>query len=230
VATRIVFVHAFGSSGRAWTPQVAALGDRHRVAAPDLPGHGGAAGPFTLDRAVETVGAAIEHGGERTHVVGISGGAVVALLAYLKHPAPVAGLVLSGGLAHPPRWFALQRAMTRLLPERALARMMRGALSGGRDDYADTAVADFRRCGKPTFVHALHELADLDLRARLREVAVPTLVLCGADDRPNLPLSRELAAGIATAELRIVPGANHLWNLQQPETFNETVEGWTGLA
>lgn len=46
---------------------------------------------------------------------------------------------------------------------------------------------------------------------------MPTLVLCRSKDRSNVPLSRELAAGIPAAELRIVPGATHLWNLQQPE-------------
>lgn len=40
----IVLVHAFGSGGRAWAPQVAGLGDRYRAIAPDLPCHGVAAG------------------------------------------------------------------------------------------------------------------------------------------------------------------------------------------
>jgi pimeloyl-ACP methyl ester carboxylesterase len=52
---------------------------------------------------------------------------------------------------------------------------------------------------------------------------VPTLVACGARDRANLGPSREMAAGMPNAELRIVPDAVHLWNLQQPELFNETV-------
>jgi hypothetical protein len=32
-----------------------------------------------------------------------------------------------------------------------------------------------------------------------------------------------MSAGMPNAELRIVPDAVHLWNLQQPELFNETV-------
>jgi pimeloyl-ACP methyl ester carboxylesterase len=226
----IVFVHAFGSSSRGWTPQLRVLGDRFRVLAPDLPGHGETPGPFTLDRAVESVRSAIAEAGGRAHLVGISGGAVVCLLTCLEHPTQVAGLVLSGGLARPPRWFALQRAMTRLAPEPVLARMLRGGLSGGSAEYAQAAGAEFRRCGKRTFLGALRELADLDLRPRLGQIAVPTLVLCGANDRPNIPLSRELAAGISTAELRIVPAANHIWNLQQPEAFNETVAAFVDRA
>jgi pimeloyl-ACP methyl ester carboxylesterase len=61
-------------------------------------------------------------------------------------------------------------------------------------------------------------------------VAVPTLVLCGSKDRPNIPLSRELAAGIPGAELQIAPGANHLWNLQQPEAFNQILAAFVHRA
>jgi 3-oxoadipate enol-lactonase len=108
-----------------------------------------------------------------------------------------------------------------MIPEPLLGRGLRGQLSGGRPEHAQAAGADFRRCGKRTFLAGLGEIAGLDLRPRLNQVAVPTLVLCGSKDRPNIPLSKELAAGIPGAELRIVPGANHLWNLQQPEVFNQ---------
>jgi pimeloyl-ACP methyl ester carboxylesterase len=162
----------------------------------------------------------IDDAGDDVYLVGISGGAVVCLLTHLTHAPELAGLVLSGGLAHPPRWFALQRALTRLLPEPALVRGMRSALSGGKHEYAQAAATDLRRCGKPTLVDAQRELATLDLRPKLGHVTAPTLVLCGADDRPNVPLSRELAASIPRAELRVVQGANHLWNLQRPDEFN----------
>jgi pimeloyl-ACP methyl ester carboxylesterase len=199
------------------------LSDSQRVLAPDLPGHGERKGPFTLDRAVESVHTTIAQGAEKAHVVGISVGAVVALLTCLEHPAEVASLVLSGGLAHPPRWLVLQRVMTQLTPEPLYVRMSVGMYSGGRSEHANTAVEDLRRCGKHTILASLHELARIDLRPRLGEVAVPTLVLCGSKDRPSIPLSRELAAGIPAADLKIVGSAIHLWNLQQPEEFNRTV-------
>ena len=219
----MVLVHALGSSRRAWASQIEALSGRHRVFAPDLPGHGDAKGPFTLDRAVESVHATIIQGAEKAHVVGISVGAVVALLTCLKHPADVASLALSGGLAHPPRWLVLQRMMTQLTPESLYVRASVGMYSGGRSEHANTAVEDLRRCGKHTLVAGLHQLAGIDLRQRLSQVAVPTLVLCGSKDRANIPLSRELAAGIPAAELKIVGGATHLWNLQQPQEFNRMV-------
>jgi 3-oxoadipate enol-lactonase len=226
----IALIHAFGSSGSAWAPQIAGLEDRYRVLAPDLPGHGDAAGPFTLRAAVESVATEIDGAGGSAHLVGISGGAVVALLTYLEHPDRVRSLVLSAGVAHPPRWFALQQTVMRLIPERLLGRALRGPLSAGRPEHAQAASADFRRAGKRTYLAGLRAIAGLDLRPRLDRVAVPTLVLCGSGDRPNITLSKELAAGIPGAELQIVPGANHLWNLQQPEAFNQILAAFVARA
>jgi 3-oxoadipate enol-lactonase len=81
----IVFVHAFGSSARGWTPQLRDLSDRYRVLAPDLLGHGQAPGPFGLGRAVQSLRTTIDEAGGHAHLVGISGGAVVCLLTCLKH-------------------------------------------------------------------------------------------------------------------------------------------------
>jgi 3-oxoadipate enol-lactonase len=157
------------------------------------------------------------------HLVGISVGAVVALRVCLEHQADVASLVLSGGLARAPRLLVLQRTIAGITPEPLLERVLARMYSGGNAEYAKIAMEDFRRCGKRTYLAALSELARLDLRPRLSGVSVPALVLCGSKDRVNIPLSRELAAGIQDAELQIVPGATHLWNLQQPATFNQTI-------
>ncbi|WP_232667442.1 alpha/beta fold hydrolase [Pseudonocardia sp. TRM90224] len=221
-ARTVVLVHGFGSSARAWAPQIAGLRHRFAVTAPDLPGHGGAPAPFTLARAVATVHGVIESAERPVHLIGISGGAAVALLACLDAPAGVAGMMLSGGVATPPRTLPIHRAMTRLAPQAALERALRDVYSGGRPEHVETAVEDLRRCGKATLLAALREVAALDLRDRLAQVAVPALVVCGSADRTNLASSRVIAAGVPGAELRIIPGANHLWNLQQPELFNRT--------
>jgi pimeloyl-ACP methyl ester carboxylesterase len=90
----IALVHAFGSSGRAWGPQIAgsASRPRSRPARPrQLRGTVHAAG------AVESVVATIDEAGGKAHLVGISGGAVVTLLACLEHPDRVSSLVFSAG-------------------------------------------------------------------------------------------------------------------------------------
>jgi 3-oxoadipate enol-lactonase len=105
----------------------------------------------------------------------------------------------------------------------AILRALRDLYSGGRPDHVQTANEDLLRCGKPTLLTALREIAHLDVRERLAEINVPTLAVCRADDRPNLATSKELATGIHGAEQRIIPGANHFWNLQQPTLFTAMI-------
>ncbi len=47
----LVLLHGFTHTGASWEPVGAALGGRYRVLAPDIRGHGAAAGaePVTLD-------------------------------------------------------------------------------------------------------------------------------------------------------------------------------------
>ena len=59
---------------------------------------------------------------------------------------------------------------------------------------------------------------------QLAMITAPVLVLRGARDRANASPSAQVAAGISHAELRVIPGAHHLWNLEQPELFSRTVD------
>jgi 3-oxoadipate enol-lactonase len=53
---------------------------------------------------------------------------------------------------------------------------------------------------------------------------VPTLVLCGAEDRVTPPaLSTALAKLIPGAHCDLVEGAGHLSNLERPGAFNTLV-------
>jgi 3-oxoadipate enol-lactonase len=214
----IVLVHALGSSARAWRPQVAALGERHKVLAPDLPGHGEAPGPFGLEPAAFAVAELIAAEPEPVHLVGISVGATVAMLAALDDPPRVASLTLSGGTAHAPG-IALQRNLMRLMPTGLITALMSGMYAGGRAEYKEQAKEDLRRAGKRAFMTGLAELGALDLRPRLAEFEPPTLVLCGTKDKENIAPAEELAATIPNARLDLVPDAGHIWNLQFPDLF-----------
>jgi aminoacrylate hydrolase len=63
-------------------------------------------------------------------------------------------------------------------------------------------------------------IAAHDTFARLPEITVPTLVLCGRNNACTpLPLSEELAEGIAGAWLTVFEEAGELIELEQPERF-----------
>jgi len=84
--------------------------------------------------------------------------------------------------------------------------------------------AAFLRTDPEVFRAACAELAGLDLRGDLQKVTVPALVLVGEQDEATPPpMSRELAAGLPDARLRIIPGCAHVPQLQAPKTFLEAV-------
>jgi pimeloyl-ACP methyl ester carboxylesterase len=115
------------------------------------------------------------------------------VLTYLAQPARVCSLVLSGGIAHPPATLAIQRALVAAMPERLILRVLTQQIghtittvpAEERAEMIAGCVADFRAIGKRTYQDSLGELAHTDLRDRLSQVKIPTLVLCGERTRPT---------------------------------------------
>lgn len=66
-----------------------------------------------------------------------------------------------------------------------------------------------------------------DSRPTLAQIACPTLALGGQDDVVTPPeLLREIAAGIARAQLEIIGQCGHLAPLEQPEKVTEILRHW----
>jgi pimeloyl-ACP methyl ester carboxylesterase len=64
----------------------------------------------------------------------------------------------------------------------------------------------------------------MDTRELLPRIAVPTLVLWGADDRRSpMHVAEQLHDAIPTSELAVIPKAGHVSNMEQPEAFNAHV-------
>jgi 3-oxoadipate enol-lactonase len=71
---------------------------------------------------------------------------------------------------------------------------------------------------------ACAQLAELDLRSELARVEVPVLVLVGEHDEATPPpMSRELAAGLPNAHLKVLGGCAHVPQLQSPEAFLDAI-------
>jgi pimeloyl-ACP methyl ester carboxylesterase len=70
-------------------------------------------------------------------------------------------------------------------------------------------------------------LSRVDSRPHLAAIAVPTLVLVGEQDQLTPPdAARELAAGIAHAQLVIVPECGHGTTIEQPQAVNHALQEW----
>lgn len=67
----------------------------------------------------------------------------------------------------------------------------------------------------------------IDSRPTLGQVAVPTLVGVGENDTLTpLELAREMASGIAGAELVIFPDSAHLPTMENPEAVADAMRAW----
>lgn len=208
----VVLVHGLSGSTRWWRRNVPALAARFRVYVVDLVGFGASRGGlFALTEAAAVLAGWMDAVGlGRVGLVGHSmGGYIVAELA-ASEPERAARLLLVDaavmpfGRSYAQHGLGLLRELMQLPPE-----------------FLPVLVGDALRAGPLTIWAAAQEVMRADLRARLSEIRVPTLLVWGARDHVvPLALGRSLAAAMRESELVVIEGAGHnaMWDC--PAAFN----------
>lgn len=159
----LIFLPALGQLPTDWQDQVSAVPPEWRCWVPWLRGLKPTdSTTFELDAAVADLLQFLQqHGVRRTHLVGLSLGAIVAARVAAQHPDVVDRLVLAGQYEVPSRTAVrAQRLALRLSPHRSLAA---------------------RGVDKDRILSALTELARLDPAGDRRRITAPTLELPGAE-------------------------------------------------
>jgi 3-oxoadipate enol-lactonase len=207
-----------------------------RVIVPELPGFGRSQAVIgTLadiaDRMAELV-REVADGGEAI-VLGNGYGGFVALQMAIRHPALATRLILADcGAAFSEAGREAFRTMAAAATSKGLAaisdvamrRLFAPEFQEAHPDLMRGRREAFLRTDLDVFRAACSQLAELDLRGELHEVNVPTLVLVGEQDEATPPpMSRELAAGLPDARLKIIPGCAHVPQLQAPEVFLQAI-------
>jgi pimeloyl-ACP methyl ester carboxylesterase len=249
--TRLVLVHGSRLSATQWAPQttrLAAAAEAHpwlEVVTPDLPGHGGRSGePFTLDRAVGAVAAAVEgeherqarapetaasrpdpvvvpvdRTGPRVVLAGHSLGGYVAATYVATFPRRLDGLVLLGSAAVPRGAGAAAYRAVAALTERAgpdrMTRVNDRVL--GRlyaADLVEPVVA-----GGYWFTPTRAAWREVMARCgphQLREFTGPVLLAGGVYDQLMVDASRYARLAPRARVVRI-PGAGHFAGFDRPD-------------
>jgi 3-oxoadipate enol-lactonase len=227
----VLLLHAGIGDRRMWAPQVAALeAAGHRVLAPDLPGFGDATlEPPTVDYAGFAAGLL----DEPAAAVGCSLGGRVALELAGSRPELVSRLVLvAPGLAS-TEWS--EESEAGFVEEEEFLEQGDLAAAGeqqARMWLAPDADADVRELTAAMAVRSYEQQLPLDgqirsvwpepsAETRLAELDLPTLVVVGTADRPELvELAGRLAEELPNAELAKIDGAGHLPSLERPDELN----------
>jgi proline iminopeptidase len=182
-------------------------------------------------------------------VFGHSYGGFLALDYALRYPEHVAGLILcstAASAAHAP--IAVERAASRGMPD-ALATLHRSLAEPSR---SDVEFAENWRRVLPLYFHRQDPalagsvfantiysaegynraffdwLGRFDVRERLQEIGVPTLVLSGADDwiMPPQLAGNELKERLPNAEQVVFEESGHFPFIEEPERFTEVTSAW----
>jgi len=218
----MVLVHGAGGVGQLWQNQLLAF---PRALAPDLPGRPGGPG---LSSIPDMAGWLLRFIDDRVHARCVLGGhslgAAVALQAALDAPARLQGLILMGAGARlrvRAEFFELIRTSYGDAVEELLRWWFAPRAAPRIVDRARQAL----RSLAPTVVHDDFWAADrFDVMARLGEITLPTLIICGEEDRMTpVKYARYLHEQIAGSRLVIVPDAGHMVILEQPRTVNEAI-------
>ena len=237
----VVLLHGLGSAGEAWQLQFEPLAEMgFRVLAPDMPGFGWSTWPggkVSVARMADLVAQFMEGvGASPAHVVGISMGGTVALQLALDHPQRVRSLVLVNTFARlRPRnlgewaYFLARIVIARVVgPERQAEMVAHRIFPRAEHEEARRVLREhIMRADRNVYRGMMAALFRFDVRGRLGEIRVPTLVITGAEDTTVAPvIQEELARGIPGARHVVIEGAGHGVIADSPQKFNEVLTGF----
>jgi 2-succinyl-6-hydroxy-2,4-cyclohexadiene-1-carboxylate synthase len=242
MAPTVVLLHGFTHTGASWNPVIAALGERYRAIAPDLPGHGPAArqgGPVSLEAAIDRVASLAP---DRFALAGYSMGGRIALHVALALGPQVTRLVLIGaspGLAEPRERDRRRQAddelageVERITIEAFADRWARTPVLAGQPEHVQAAVHQDRLRGNPAeLARALRQLgtgALPSLWRRLPELTLPVDLVVGECDEKFTAIAAQMARELPNARVTVTPGAGHAVHLEAPEAVAAVIAGTSG--
>ncbi len=231
----IVFLHAFPLNSSMWSEQLEYFGERYYCVALDLPGFGKSKlktiNALTFEAYVEHFHTFLERESiDKAVWVGLSMGAYVLLRAYEKFPEKATKLILcdtkaeaDGNEAKLKRWENVKMIEN----DFDAFKVAQWNALVGTESKKDTALLNrfktiVSQNSKSAIQSALIALTTrTDTTSHLKNIKVPTTVLVGSEDKVTpLKDAQNLASAISGSQLRIVQGAGHLSNLEDPTHFN----------
>ncbi len=232
----VILLHAFPLSAEMWSSQIDNLANNGYAAlAPNAFGINDS--PSKSDWTFSDYADALNEfmhslGISRATLVGISMGGYKAFAFWKKYPDKVKSLVLCATRAEADTpdgkktRYEFIDAVLKHGNEEALARMLPKLLGTtshqSRPDVVKRVESIIRRQSPQAIAETLKALASReDATSLLPSITVPTLVIAGAEDAlMNESVLKVIHDGIKNSQMKLIQGAGHLPNLEQPDIFN----------
>jgi pimeloyl-ACP methyl ester carboxylesterase len=229
----IVCFHSTPASAEFYRPQLEYYAGRYRVIAFDLRGHGESdkpRGAYRIAEFFEDYRAIFDALDLRDFMlVGCSVGGIVAQLYALEYGARLQGLVLIGSPCS--RRGRDVAGFQRAVREKGWEAVVRGLVDKQLHPSTAAAVKAWavgEYLKTPLHVREAEEaalLAEVHHTERVHEIAVPTLLVAGEAEEPEIFEQMALMAKrIPGAEHHVVPDAAHMPNFEQPAAFNALLD------
>ena len=195
-----------------------------------------------------------ELGLDYIHLLGQSWGGMLAMEYALTQPVGLVSLILASSPASIPQWIAEANRLRMELPQQVEQRLRHHEETGTTDEPAyEEAMQVFyqrhvcrldpqpepwtRTLAKlmanpevyhtmwgPSEFHATGTLMEWDIRDRLGEIELPTLVTSGRHDEATLNIAETVHRGIAGSEWVIFEQSSHVAHLEEEEGYRRVVE------
>lgn len=228
----LVFLHGLWLSSAMWQPQIERLSQDYHCLAPDLPEHGQSTeiGLLTLKNTSQVLANLIR---EKTsdghaHIIGLSLGGLAALGLLRDVPEVIDHLLVSGcGTAARlgPLIATASLLGKPLLSLLNPAPLLRLALRQSEipQPYLDVLQEDLHHLQPEAILHFAAEFVKMQVP---QSVTAPILVTVGQKEDVMMKRAAQRLGRALPARAVMAPGVGHIWNLEAPDLFTQTVRAW----
>lgn len=226
----ILLSHGYSATSQMWQGQIAAFKDRYRIIVWDMRGHGESDYPedpalYSKQHTVADMAAVLDACGLESAIIGgLSLGGYSTLAFHCVHPERCDALMLfdcgPGFKKDEARlaWNERAENQAQKLEREGLAVLAARAevlLAKHRD------ATGLAHAARGMLAHDNSEVI-----FSLPDIAKPTLVLVGEEDKPFLAATDYMAAKIAGSHKAVVAKAGHAANIDNPEGFNAAMSAF----
>jgi L-proline amide hydrolase len=193
---------------------------------------------------------------ERVHLLGQSWGGMLAMEYALTQPAGLESLIVADSPASMEQWVSEANRLREALPDEVQQTLLNHEAAGTTSDpaYQEAMLEFYRRhvcrldpwpdcvnrafakletnpevyhtMNGPSEFHVVGTLKSWDIRHRLGEIRLPTLLLSGRFDEATPLIVETIQQGIPGSEWVIFENSSHMPHVEEPEHYIKVLNGF----